>query len=87
MRALAAAGVDLELAVKTLAEYGEIVMPLAIAGLERKTLDPYLAGWNKRVVPELGHLAVPMITYGAVDRAVHGWKKTVGAGPQSRTVS
>jgi integrase len=61
------------LAVKTLTEYGEAVMPLAVRGLEKKTLDPYMAGWHKRVVPDLGHLAVRMITYGAVDRAVHGW--------------
>src|SRR5260370_42092515 len=67
------AGVDLSMAVKTLAEYGEAVMPLAVRGLEKKTLDPYMAGWHKRVVPDLGHLAVRMITYGVVDRAVHGW--------------
>jgi hypothetical protein len=73
MRDMSRAGVDLSLAVKTLTEYGEAVMPLAIRGLEKKTLDPYMAGWHKRVVPDLGHLAVRMITYGAVDRAVHGW--------------
>lgn len=48
-------------------------MTLALRGLESKTTDPYLAGWRKRVVPTLGHLAVSMITNGAVDRAVHGW--------------
>ncbi len=48
-------------------------MPLATRGLERKTLDPYLAGWRRRVVPTLGHLPVRMITNGAVDRAVYGW--------------
>jgi integrase len=48
-------------------------MRLALRGLEGKTLDPYMAGWRKRVVPTLGHLAVRMITNGAVDRAVHGW--------------
>ena len=42
-------------------------------GLERKTLDPYRAGWRRRVVPSLGHLPVRMVTNGAVDRAVHGW--------------
>ncbi|HEV8173179.1 MAG TPA: site-specific integrase, partial [Actinoplanes sp.] len=56
-----------------LAEYGEAVRHLALRGLEGKTLDPYLAGWRKRVVPTLGHIPVRMITYGAVDRAVHGW--------------
>jgi integrase len=73
MRDMSRAGVDLSMAVKTLAEYGEAIMPLAVRGLERKTLDPYMAGWHKRVVPDLGHLAVRMVTYGAVDRAVHGW--------------
>ena len=57
----------------TLATYGESVMPLALRGLEGKTLDPYLAGWRKRVVPALGHLPLRMITNGAVDRVVHGW--------------
>jgi len=56
-----------------LGEYGETIMALATRGLESKTLDPYLAGWRKRVVPSLGHLTVPMITNGAVDRAVYGW--------------
>jgi hypothetical protein len=56
-----------------LATYGESVMTLALRGLESKTLDPYLAGWRKRVVPSLGHLPVRMITHGAVDRAVHAW--------------
>jgi integrase len=60
-------------ATRTLADYGEAVMSLATRGLEGKTLDPYLAGWRKRVVPTLGHLTVKMITNGAVDRAVHGW--------------
>ncbi len=73
MRDMARAGIDPAIAVKSLADYGEIIMPLAIRGLERKTLDPYMAGWHKRVVPTLGHLAVRMITYGVVDRAVYGW--------------
>lgn len=73
MRSAASAGADLEMAVKTLAEYGDVIMPVAVRGLERKTLDPYMAGWHKRVVPALGHFAVRMITYGAVDRAVHAW--------------
>ncbi|MFI6824167.1 tyrosine-type recombinase/integrase [Micromonospora sp. NPDC050187] len=66
-------GVDPLAATKRLTEYGESVMPLALRGLERKTLDPYLSGWRKRVVPALGHIPVRMITNGAVDRAVHGW--------------
>jgi len=53
--------------------YGESVMPLALHSLEGKTLDTYLAGWRKRVVPAVGHLPLRMITNGAVDRAVHGW--------------
>ncbi len=60
-------------ATATLGDYGDAVMPLALRGLEGKTLDPYLAGWRKRVVPTLGHLPVRLITNGAVDRAVHGW--------------
>ncbi|RZU48868.1 phage integrase family protein [Krasilnikovia cinnamomea] len=66
-------GIDPAAATQRLAEYGDDVMPLAIRGLERKTLDPYLAGWRLRVVPSLGHIPVRMITNGVVDRAVHAW--------------
>jgi hypothetical protein len=37
-------GVDPTSATMTLTDYGESVMPLAVWGLEAKTLDPYLAG-------------------------------------------
>ena len=60
-------------ATMRLAEYGDAVKHLALRGLEGKTLDPYLAGWRKRIVPALGHVPVRMITHGAVDRAVHSW--------------
>jgi integrase len=73
MHQAARGGVDPTAANLRLAEYGEAVRHLALRGLEGKTLDPYLAGWRKRVVPALGHIPVRMITYGAVDRAVHGW--------------
>jgi integrase len=73
MRRLAEAGVAPDASTMTLAEYGDAVMSLAMRGLEGKTLDPYLAGWRKRVVPTLGHLPIRMLSNGAVDRAVHGW--------------
>ena len=73
MRRLAEAGVDPDTSTMTLAGYGDAVMPLALRGLEGKTLDPYLAGWRKRVVPALGHLPIRMVSNGVVDRAVHGW--------------
>lgn len=70
---LATSGVDPVTSTRTLADYGETVMPLALRGLEPKTHDPYLAGWKYRVVPTLGHLSVRMVTNGAVDRAVQQW--------------
>jgi integrase len=73
LQQLALAGVDPATATMTLAAYGESVMGLALRRLEAKTLDPYLAGWRKRVLPSLGHLPVRMITHGSVDRAVHAW--------------
>ena len=69
----AAHGIDPLTATMTLAEYGDANMLLAMRGLEKKTMDPYLAGWRRRVVPTLGHLPVTMITNGVVDRAVHAW--------------
>src|SRR5688572_736265 len=62
MERAARGGIDPRAATMRLAEYGESVMPLAIRGLEKKTLDPYLAGWRKRVVPALGHIPVRMVT-------------------------
>ena len=73
MQRAALGGVDPVAATMTLADYGDAVMSLAVRGLEAKTLDPYLAGWRKRVIPALGHLPVRMITNGAVDRVVHAW--------------
>jgi hypothetical protein len=73
MTRAARGGVDPISATMTLSDYGDSVMSLALRGLEAKTLDPYLAGWRKRVVPSLGHVPVRMVTNGAVDRAVHAW--------------
>jgi hypothetical protein len=73
MQRAARGGVDPAAATMQLVDYGNAVMDLATRGLERKTLDPYLAGWRKRVVPALGHIPVRMVTNGAVDRAVYGW--------------
>ncbi|MFI1014792.1 tyrosine-type recombinase/integrase [Streptomyces sp. NPDC020965] len=69
----AEAGIAPDVATMSLAEYGTTNMDLALRGLELKTLDPYLAGWRRRVVPALGHIPVRMISNGAVDRTVHGW--------------
>lgn len=66
-------GIDPKAATMPLAEYGEAIMKLATRGLEAKTLDPYLAGWRRRVVPTIGHIPVASITHGIVDRAVHSW--------------
>ncbi|MGN9847556.1 hypothetical protein ACTMTI_56805 [Nonomuraea sp. H19] len=73
MEDAARGGVDPHMATMKLADYGERIMHLAARRLEAKTLDPYLAGWRKRVVPSLGHLPVRMITNGAVDWTVHAW--------------
>ena len=53
MQRLARGGVDPYSATMTLAQYGDSIMPLAMRGLEPKTLDPYLSGWRHRVVPTL----------------------------------
>ncbi|MGW5679877.1 site-specific integrase, partial [Streptomyces sp. NPDC003860] len=77
----AEAGIAPNSATISLAEYGTTNVDLALRGLERKTLDPYLAGWRRRVAPAIGHFPVRMITNGAVDRTVHGWS----ADEQSRS--
>ncbi|MGX1773769.1 hypothetical protein ACWIGW_16780 [Nocardia brasiliensis] len=73
MKELARRGLDPIRANVTLLDYGEANMALALTGLEPKTTDPYLCGWRKRVKPTLGHLLVPTITNGIIDRAVVQW--------------
>ncbi|KZM74056.1 integrase [Nocardia terpenica] len=79
----AAQGIDPRTATMRLTEYGDTNLELALRGLEKKTGDPYKAGWRKRIVPALGHLPVSMITNGAVDRAVVGW---INSGASKSTV-
>ncbi|MER7918711.1 MULTISPECIES: hypothetical protein [unclassified Streptomyces] len=50
-----------------------VCQDLVSRGLELKTLDPYRTGRRMLVVPALGHLAVRMITDGAIDRSVRNW--------------
>lgn len=66
-------GIDPATHTQPLAAYGNSNMRLALRGLEAKTHDPYRAGWKLRVVPSLGHIPVPMVSNGAVDRSVYGW--------------
>jgi hypothetical protein len=44
MQRAAAHGVNPATATMTLADYGDTNMPLALRGLEPKTMDPYMAG-------------------------------------------
>ncbi|MFB8001553.1 tyrosine-type recombinase/integrase [Nocardia sp. NPDC056000] len=66
-------GVDPKSATATLKEYGDANWDIAMSGVELKTLDPYRAGWRRRIVPTLGHLPITMITAGVADRAVGRW--------------
>ncbi|WP_040816268.1 tyrosine-type recombinase/integrase [Nocardia concava] len=75
-----ARGLDPFQATASLLQYGTENMDLALRGLEGKTKDPYLCGWRKRVVPTLGHLSIPAITNGIVDRAVVEWIEEQGCG-------
>jgi hypothetical protein len=47
LRSAALSGVDPNTATMKLADYGKANMTLVLRGLEAKTLDPYLADWNK----------------------------------------
>ncbi|MFD4441647.1 tyrosine recombinase XerC [Nocardia sp. NPDC058519] len=73
IKRVAMQGIDPKTATMSLTEYGNANMDLALRGLEKKTTDPYGAGWRMRVVPTLGHIPVGMITNGAIDRAVVSW--------------
>ncbi|MFJ9371614.1 site-specific integrase [Nocardia sp. NPDC101769] len=69
----AARGVDPKTATATLKDYGDANWDIAMRGVEAKTLDPYRAGWRRRIIPTLGHLPITMITAGVADRAVGIW--------------
>ncbi len=73
LTAAALRGIDPATYTQPLAVYGEANLRLALRGLETRTHDPYLAGWKPRVVPSLGHIPVPLVSNGAVDRSVYGW--------------
>jgi hypothetical protein len=73
MTRAARGGVDPISATMTLSDYGDSVMPLALRGLEAKTLDPYLAGWRKRVVPSLGPCPCADGDQRRCRPAVHAW--------------
>jgi integrase len=73
MQRLARAGRHPDTATLTLADYGDLVMSLAMRGLEPKSLVPYDAGWRLRVLPALGHVPVVEIGHGEIDRVVHAW--------------
>jgi integrase len=51
------------------------------------TLDPYAAGLRLRVVPDLGHIPVGMLTAGLIDRAIDRWEVTYGSSTVKNTVA
>ena len=51
------------------------------------TYDPYAAGLKLRVIPELGHIPVGMITAGLIDRAIDRWESSAGHSTVKNTVA
>jgi integrase len=51
------------------------------------TYDPYSAGLKLRVIPELGHIPVGMITAGLIDRAIDRWETSAGHSTVKNTVA
>jgi integrase len=51
------------------------------------TYDPYAAGLKLRVIPELGHIPVGMITAGLIDRAIDRWETSAGHSTVKNTVA
>jgi integrase len=51
------------------------------------TFDPYSAGLRLRVLPDLGHLAVGMLTAGLIDRAIDRWEKAYSVSTVKNTVA
>lgn len=73
MQRAAESGLNPDIALSTLTDYGTRVWDLAMRGLEDKTMDPYGAGWKKLVKPAAGHIPIRMVSNGLVDRCVHTW--------------
>ncbi len=51
------------------------------------TFDPNSAGLRLRVLPDLGHLAVGMLTAGLIDRAIDRWEKAYSVSTVKNTVA
>ncbi|MFG2698006.1 tyrosine-type recombinase/integrase [Kitasatospora sp. NPDC048407] len=56
-----------------LADYVDRRLTVILAGLESTTHSPYLAGLRLRILPDLGHLPVGLITTGMIQDAVYAW--------------
>ncbi len=51
------------------------------------TFDPYSAGLRLRVLPDLGHLSVGMLTAGLIDRAIDRWENAYSVSTVKNTVA
>jgi integrase len=51
------------------------------------TLDPYLAGLRRRVLPALGHPPGSMMTAGLIDRAIDHWEAAYGRSTVKNTIA
>lgn len=73
---------------QSLTDYVESIGDRWARGVDpTSTLDPYKAGVKKRVLPELGHIPVRMITAGLVDRAIDRWEADYGVSTVKNTVA
>ena len=61
---------------QTLSAYVSLIGDRWARGIDpTSTYDPSAAGLRRRVLPTLGHLPVPLINAGMVDRAIDAWER------------
>lgn len=85
MQTVTTTGIDLG---QTLATFVEDLGDRWARGIDRtSTYDPFASGLRLRVLPDLGHLPVSMITAGLVDRAIDAWEGRYGRSTVKNTVS
>lgn len=84
-QAVAKTGID---PGQTLATYIESIGDRWASPIDRtSTYDPYSAGLRLRVIPELGHIALGMISTGLIDRAIDRWEQEYSASTLKNTVA
>lgn len=72
----------------SLRNYTEIIGPRYLRGVDpTSTASNYRAAIKLRILPALGHLPIPSITTGMIDRTINAWENTFSASTLKNTIA